>query len=179
MSVLSLIVMVIEALVMLFQLRALMQSSSVDFYHPVTQVVFKLTQPVIRLIPIKNANIKGFYYCGMIVSFVIALICVSILVVTILQFDSRLVLLFTTIITVKTFGYLIIILLLAQALTSWLPSTRQWSIFFSQITYPIVAPVQKIIPPIGMIDISLMIVMLGLFALDSLFARLIPIWRLF
>ena len=115
----------------------------------------------------------------MIESFVIALICVSILVVTILQFDIRLVLLFTTIITVKTFGYLIIILLLAQALTSWLPSTRQWSIFFSQITYPIVAPVQKIIPPIGMIDISLMIVMLGLFALDSLFARLIPIWRFF
>jgi YggT family protein len=39
---------------------------------------------------------------------------------------------------------------------------------FGQLTYPIVAPVQKIIPPIGMIDISLMIVMIAIFALNRL-----------
>ena len=68
----------------------------------------------------------------------------------------------------KTTGYLIIFLLLAQALTSWLPATRGWSFLFAQINAPIVAPVQRIIPPIGMIDISLMIVLIAIYALNSL-----------
>ena len=70
-------------------------------------------------------------------------------------------------------------LLFAQALLSWLPSTRGWSFYFSQITSFITAPVQRIIPPIGMIDISLMIVLIALFALNRLFANIFGIMWFF
>ena len=50
----------------------------------------------------------------------------------------------------------------------------------AQITSPLVAPIQKIIPPIGMIDISLMLIMIALFALNGLMARMLgALWLIF
>ena len=109
-----------------------------------------------------------------IVSFVIAVVFFTVLV-SLSSFDILLIALFSIILTVKSFGYLLIFLLLAQALTSWLPNTRYLSMTFAQITYPIVSPVQKLIPPIGMIDLSLMIVMIALFALNSMFGKIFGI----
>ena len=168
------LIMFATAVVMLFELRALMQSSSVDYYHPFTQAVVKLTEPLLGRLPIRNIHFKGFYYCGFIVSFVIAVVFFTVLV-SLSSFDILLIALFSIILTIKSFGYLLIFLLLAQALTSWLPNTRYLSMTFAQITYPIVSPVQKLIPPIGMIDLSLMIVMIALFALNTMFGKLFGI----
>ena len=64
MNTLYFVFMVIEAVVILFELRALMQSSSVDYYHKVTQAVVRLTEPLIRVIPFRNKSIGGFYFTG-------------------------------------------------------------------------------------------------------------------
>ena len=166
------LIMFVTAVVMLFELRALIQSSSIDYYHPFTQAVVKLTEPLLGRLPIRNIHIKGFYYCGFIVAFVIAVVFFTVLVCLSSSIDVVLIALASIIMTVKSFGYLLIFLLLAQALTSWLPNTRYLSMTFAQITYPVVAPVQKLIPPIGMIDLSLMIVMIALFALNTLFGNI-------
>ncbi|MDD6317770.1 MAG: YggT family protein, partial [Succinatimonas hippei] len=81
---------------------------------------------------------------------------------------------------IKSFGYLFLALLLVEAITSWLPSTRSVSYLCAQITSPLVGPIQKIIPPIGMIDISLMLIMIALFALNTLMVKLFgPLWLVF
>jgi len=166
---LDLIIMVAEAIVMLFQLRALMQTSSVDYYHRLTQVVVSLTEPVIKLLPFRNNNIKGFYYCGMLISLILSFIFWAVLLFTTdSSLNLTLLLLLPVLMTVKCFGYLLIGLMIVQALTSWLPSTRSLSYLLGQITYPVVSTVQRIIPPIGMIDISLMVVLLGLYLLNGL-----------
>ncbi|MGN0893452.1 MAG: YggT family protein [Succinivibrio sp.] len=169
------LIMFATAVVVLFELRALMQSSHIDYYNPFAQAVVKLTEPVIRLLPYRNSNIKGFYYCGFTVAFAFAFLFFLLLKLYLgmLAID---VLILSIVMTVKGFGYMLFFLLIAQALTSWLPSTRQLSFTLSQITYPIVSPIQRIIPPIGMIDISLMILMLALFALDSFFAKIFKIY---
>jgi YggT family protein len=133
-----------------------------------------ILKPLLGRLPIRNIHFKGFYYCGFIVSFVIAVVFFTVLV-SLSSFDILLIALFSIILTIKSFGYLLIFLLLAQALTSWLPNTRYLSMTFAQITYPIVSPVQKLIPPIGMIDLSLMIVMIALFALNTMFGKLFGI----
>lgn len=165
------LIMFVTAVVMLFELRALMQSSSIDYYHPFTQAVIKLTEPLLKRLPFRNIHFKGFYYCGFIVAFVISAVFFTVLV-SMGSFDIVLIVLASIIMTVKGFGYLLCFLLFAQALTSWLPNTRYLSMIFAQITYPVVGPVQKLIPPIGMIDLSLMIVMIALFALNSMLGRL-------
>ncbi len=58
-------------------------------------------------------------------------------------------------------------LLIARALTSWFPDLRRHQIvqLLYDITDPIVEPLRKLIPPIGAIDLSVMISVFVLFAL--------------
>ena len=65
----------------------------------------------------------------------------------------------------RIFGYLIV----ARALTSWFPDARHHPIvqLLYQITDPEMVPASRIIPRIGMIDISPMIVILVLFTVSS------------
>ncbi len=60
----------------------------------------------------------------------------------------------------QIFAYLII----ARALTSWFPNARQYAIvqLLYQITDPVMVPASRIIPRIGMIDLSPMIVFIVL-----------------
>lgn len=165
-GLMSLILYVVTAVVMLFQLRSLMQSSSADFYNPVTQVVYKMTSPVVNMPGLRTMRMGSFFIGGILVSVIIGYVF-WLVMSFVFRMPFSFLLLGGLFLAVKTFGYLLIILLLAQALTSWLPATQRWSYFFGQITSPVVSPVQKVIPPIGMIDISLMIILLGLYFLNS------------
>jgi YggT family protein len=69
----------------------------------------------------------------------------------------------------QMFGYLIV----ARALSSWFPDARQHPIvqMLYQVTDPIMIPASRIIPRIGMIDISPMIVILVLFTVSDALRR--------
>ncbi len=175
------LILAAEVVMMLFQLRSLQQSSSADYYHPITQLTFKVTEPVLKLLPFKNQHLGQFFYAGVLCSLGVGLLFWAVMFV--MYFSEALSILHVLelgcLMTVKVFGYLLIVVLIVQALTSWLPSTRALSMYFYQLSAPIVAPVQKIIPPIGMIDISLMIILLVIYALNRLLFNVFgPIWLL-
>lgn len=172
MNYITLLILAAEVVLMLLQLRDLMRTSNTPFYHPFTQAVVKLTNPLVNFLPFSGAHIKSFYCAGFILSVLVSLVFWGVLSLLILKGNAAVILLFGLLMPVKAFGYLFIGLLLAQALTSWLPSTRNISIYLGTITAPLAAPVQRIIPPIGVIDISLMVIMIVLFALNSLMAKL-------
>lgn len=69
----------------------------------------------------------------------------------------------------QLFGYLIV----ARALSSWFPDARRHPIvqLLYQITDPVMIPASRIIPRIGMIDISPMIVILVLFTVSDALRR--------
>ncbi|MGA0275765.1 MAG: YggT family protein [Dehalococcoidia bacterium] len=69
----------------------------------------------------------------------------------------------------QIFAYLV----LARALTSWFPDARRHPIvqLLYQITDPVLVPASRLIPKIGMIDISPVIVMLVFFGLSDAFRR--------
>jgi YggT family protein len=69
-------------------------------------------------------------------------------------------------------GYLIQFLafaIFARAIVSWFPIDRNGPIvqFLNSVTDPVLEPLRKVIPPIGMIDISPMVAMLLLFFVAS------------
>ncbi len=175
-----------SAVIMLFELRSLLQSSAADYYHPLTQAVTKLTNPLVNIPLWRNVRMGSFFMHGFVVAALVALVLWAFIALFMLQMPLWYIPLAAFLTLLKTTGYLIIFLLLAQALTSWLPATRSWSFLFAQINAPIVAPVQRIIPPIGMIDISLMVVLIAIYALNSLMYTLLKhidfglmiIWRL-
>ena len=70
----------------------------------------------------------------------------------------------------QIFAYLVI----ARALTTWFPNARRYAIvqLLYQITDPVMIPLSRLIPRIGMIDLSPMILVFGLlFISNALGAR--------
>jgi YggT family protein len=53
------------------------------------------------------------------------------------------------------------LLLLAYALVSWVPSLRgKWTEYLAMAVEPVLTPVRRIIPPIGGLDVSFIVVLL-------------------
>ncbi len=168
------ILTVVQAVVMLFELRSLVQSSHVDYYSKLTQAVYKLTNPLVNVPPFKTLRCGQFFAGGIAVALLLSLIFWIVMSFSsALAVPIHIAVIAAVLMTVKCLGYLIILILLIQALCSWLPNTRPISYLMYQISEPIVAPVQKIIPPIGVIDISLMIILIALYALNALIRSLL------
>lgn len=68
------------------------------------------------------------------------------------------------------FLQLLTIALVARAVLSWLDPMMQWSIsrILAEVTDPIIAPLRRVIPPIGMIDISFIVAILLIQVLERL-----------
>ncbi len=180
----NLVLLIGEAVVILFELRSMMQSSPADYYHPFVQAIARITQPVIGVMPFRQSHLRGFFYAGALVALIFALVLWAVMLAVmnggLAGSSIAFIPVLAVIMCVKCFGYLFLGLLLVEAITSWLPSTRGVSYLCAQITSPLVAPIQKIIPPIGMIDISLMLIMIALFALNGLMARMLgALWLIF
>lgn len=64
------------------------------------------------------------------------------------------------------------IVLVARALYSWVDPgmTSPIGKFLRDVTEPIVAPIRQVIPPMGMLDLSIMVTMLLLIVLRQLVA---------
>lgn len=60
--------------------------------------------------------------------------------------------------------------LLGRALLSWVDPRQQWAIsrVLAEITDPVIAPLRRVIPPIGMIDLSFIVAILLIQVLQRL-----------
>jgi YggT family protein len=53
---------------------------------------------------------------------------------------------------------LYIIALIAYAVVSWIPSLRgRWTIYLERIIEPVLVPMRRVIPPVGGLDLSFML----------------------
>lgn len=66
--------------------------------------------------------------------------------------------------TIEIFFNIVLLLILVRIIISWLPQLRahQISEIVFNLTEPILGPFQRVIPPIGMIDISPMVAIIAL-----------------
>lgn len=56
-----------------------------------------------------------------------------------------------------------VIIMLVYALVSWVPSLRgRWTDYVAMLVEPVLVPVRRIIPPLGGLDISFLIVIIVL-----------------
>jgi YggT family protein len=158
-------------------LRLWMQRVRVNFYNPFTQFIVRITQPVIgpmrRLIP----SIGSVDTATWVLFYVVALLKIMF----IFRFEgidaplwSPYYLLFALAAMAHAIGHLLFWLLLFRAILSWI--SRGQSVadeLLTQLTEPLIAPIRRIVPPLGMIDISFMIfvfvlMFLNLFAIGLL-----------
>lgn len=153
-------------------LRFFLQLVRADFYNPVSQFVVKVTDPLLR--PLRRV-IPGFAGVDL-AALLLALLVQGLAIALILSLagaplpNPLLILLWSLVgllgLTIKIF----FIALLLTIILSWVApmSHHPLADLLLQLTEPVMAPVRRIIPPIGGLDLSPIFVFIGINLLEML-----------
>jgi YggT family protein len=61
-----------------------------------------------------------------------------------------------------------VVIMLVYAVVSWIPSIRgRWTDYVAMLVEPVLMPVRRVIPPLGGLDLSFLIVIILLQVIDS------------
>lgn len=164
----------LHLLSLLFLLRLLLQWVQADFFNPLSQTIFKLTGPVVeplhRIFPTLGTLNTAALMAAILIKWLFAWILVVQGGLGLYELPkSFIVAIFEVIaglIEIYFWGIIIV------ALASWLDALKHPHIVLvGQIIEPYLQPFRRIIPPIGIIDISSMIALIGLMILRD---RILP-----
>lgn len=159
-------------------LRFLLQMARADFYNPISQFIVKVTHPLLKPMRKIIPSIGRQDFASIILAYLVQLI---IIVILLLLQGQNILLAFVNILIVSfialldTFVYLLFLIFIGNAILSWIaPDSRApAAILIKQISNFILAPLRRIIPPIGIIDITPMVALILLFFISNFIAQLI------
>lgn len=136
-------------------IRLVLAWISADYTHPVTQLIVKLTNPLVKPLRKYIADYRKLETSTFVLLLLIDLVKVSI--ISLLKYTltnpfGLLVLMTADIIQLflQTFSYAILI----QAIMSWIQPGSTMNSLLYQFTSPIMRPLQRYIPLVGGIDIT-------------------------
>lgn len=164
-----------ETYIIIILLRVWLQLARADFYNPLSQFVVKATQPVVRPLRRVIPSLGGLDLASVIFAYVVS--CAMVFLLFWLQkgvFAPAVAVLFSAAISlVKQCFSLIFYVLIARAILSWVSQGRSPIEFvLAQLTEPFLAPIRRFIPPIGGLDLSLLVAIIGLQFLQILLGDL-------
>lgn len=157
--------------VLVFLLRFLLVWVQADFHNPLSQAVFRLTQPPIRIVrrivpPFRNIDLSSlaFAYALKVLSFFLLGLIHGMPLRSDLLFIIGAIKIAEVIILIYIFALIIL------AVSSWLLSGVQAfnnpliSLLYS-LSSPIMTRVRRIVPNVGIVDFSPLVVLIGLYLL--------------
>ena len=163
---------VIELYTMALLLRVWMQWARCDFYNPFSQFVVKITQPVVgplrRIIPAMGPIDSA----SLLVAFILSVIK-AIVLFMVITFQP-IIWIAAVLILIKTIGLLIFWVLLVMAIMSWVSQGRspvEYALI--QLAEPLLRPIRNLLPSMGGIDFSPMILVLLLYVVNMGIAELL------
>ncbi|MFP3014044.1 MAG: YggT family protein [Arsenophonus sp.] len=161
----------IQLYIIILLLRLWMQLVKANFYNPFSQFVIKITQPIVeplqKIIPIISSIdiatllIAYILAAGNIIFVIWSRNAISLISITLLPI---------TFIQLLTYpGKLVFWLILIRSISSLITHGRNpIDYMLIQLTEPLMSPIRRIFPAIGGFDLSAMILMLILIALNYL-----------
>lgn len=156
----------------LMMLRFLLQASRADYYNPISQSVVKITQPAVRPFQGFLSPVGPFDLATLASAFVIK--AVSIVVILQIAGFGMPPIAGTAIASVAALANAILKIyffaLIAMIILSWVApnASHPGALLIMQLVEPIMAPVRKVIPPLGMIDLSPIVVFIAISLVDGL-----------
>ena len=159
-------------------IRLLLGFTRANFNNPLSQFLVRVTNPV--LVPMRRfiPSIGKIDTSAVILAYGLTVIKVSLLYLIIrgaIMFPESLLIAMGELI--KTIIWIYIIALILQAVISWVGSAQgnPVSPLVHSLTNPIVRPIRKIVPLIGMMDLSPLIAILGLNVLLIVVNNIFPV----
>lgn len=170
---------VFDLYLMVVLLRIWLQLARADFYNPFSQFVVKATNPL--LTPMRRF-IPGFFgidFAALVLALLVAMIKLLLFkAMNLLYADWLTVVLVSLVTVVKKAGVMLFWILIIRALLSWVSQGRsQIEYVMHQLTEPLLAPLRRVIPPMGGLDLSILVAFIALQALNWLMGDLFgPLW---
>ena len=175
-AVLFLIDTAFSLYLMVVILRLWLQLVRADFYNPFSQFVVKATNPLV--LPLRRAipSIGSLDTATLLLAYGIML--AKLVVLQLLQSGQVQwvpSLIFSVIFLLKEIFTLLFWILVIRALLSWFSQGRSpVEYVMHQLTEPLLRPVRRILPPMGGLDLSVLVVLIGLQFLNILFTSWFP-----
>ena len=175
-AVLFLIDTAFSLYLMVVILRLWLQLVRADFYNPFSQFVVKATNPLV--LPLRRAipSIGSLDTATLLLAYGVML--AKLVVLQLLQSGQVQwvpSLIFSVIFLLKEMFTLLFWILVIRALLSWFSQGRSpVEYVMHQLTEPLLRPVRRILPPMGGLDLSVLVVLIGLQFLNILFTSWFP-----
>ncbi|WP_333607615.1 YggT family protein [Arsukibacterium sp.] len=159
---------------MVVLLRFWLQLARADFYNPLSQFVVKATNPLVlplrRVIPslgmLDTATLLLAYLVATLKYVVLYLLFVG-------SISLPVTLLIGLLSLIKEAGFLVFWVLILRALLSWFSQGRNpVEHVVHQLTEPLLKPIRRILPPMGGLDLSILVVIIALQFVYFLFGDL-------
>ena len=167
-----------DALLTILIMRVWLQLVKADFYNPLSQFIVKASNPLV--IPLRKVipGFGGIDLATVLLAFIVATAkFVSITLLSGGELEIVISLYIGLIILIKQIGFLIFIIMLAMALMSWVvQGYNPTQMVFNQLTEPFLRPIQRIVPSIGGLDLSVLIAFLLLNVINIFLSNLLPFW---
>ncbi len=153
-----------ELVIFVLITRYFLQLFRANFFNPVTQAIVRITDPVLR--PLRKILPRTGRHD--LASLIVATIFLVLMVIVLGQMQGVSFGVGAVLISVVYLGFITVTNLffwtiLLRAVASWLGPNRSPGVaFLEDLTDPILQPVQRILPPLGGIDLSPLAVLLAI-----------------
>jgi YggT family protein len=150
---------------LLFVLRLLLQWSRASFYNPICQFFYTATNPVLMPLRKPLPTVGGFNIAAALISWLIMVLEVWVLSALqgrFLNLPASLVLGFAALLSLVLGVYFVMLLLVVLISLANPGSDHPLSNLLHQLTEPLVRPVRRRLPPLGPLDLSVMVVFVGI-----------------
>ncbi|CAG8998526.1 MAG: hypothetical protein CENE_00477 [Candidatus Celerinatantimonas neptuna] len=175
-----LITTLFDLYLMIIILRVWLQLARADFYNPFSQFMVRATNPLLKPLRRVIPGFAGIDWAGIVLALIVAAVKWALIMKIVQGFIFWGALPIYSLLTVlKQAGTLLFWVLLIRAVLSWVSQGRSpIEYVFMQLTEPFLAPIRRIIPVVGGLDLSVLVLFILLNFINILLATHIPLWRI-
>ncbi|MDG2071074.1 MAG: YggT family protein [Pseudomonadales bacterium] len=151
-------------------LRFLMQVSRANYYNPICQAIVKVTDPAVRPLRQIFRTVRGLDFSTLVIAFAVQFIAVVLVMLLKGGYIFHPVYIAWVLLgLVSTILDIYFFALLISVIASWIaPYTQHPALsLVSELTEPVCRPARKLLPPMGGMDFSIILVFVAITLIDS------------
>ena len=163
-GVLFLIQTLFSMYIMAVVLRMWLQLARADFFNPLSQLIARITNPVLRPLERVIPSTGRFNVAALVLGILLSIIALYLRVIILgVNVDILPLLIISLRYFVGIVLQLIFWILIIRAILSWFSQGgNPLEIVLHQLTEPLLQPIRRFIPAIGGLDLSVMFVLIGI-----------------
>lgn len=169
---------VFDLYLMVVIIRIWLQLARADFYNPFSQFVVKATHPIVAPMRRVLPAMGGLDTASVVLALLVVItkfVVLSLIAGAAISIPT--ILLISVVSVFKQAGVLLFWMLILRAILSWVSQGHNpIEMVMGQLTEPLLSPIRRIIPPIGGLDLSLLVMMIILNFVNIFLSQYVPFW---